>query len=244
MPRLTDKPRSTPKANSAPAEAAEPDEAAFDTAANTVRRLRADIVSGVLEAGARLRFSDLQNRYETGTSPLREALSRLAGDRLVVQELNRGFRVPTLSRDDFNDIAALRLDLETKAFRLAILHGGEDWEDGIVLAHHRLRRLGATETGSQTSDVPEKWEERHRAFHGALVAACTSPWTLNFCMILNDQFDRYRRWAGRDGRIQAELSRHHVLLAESAVARDVDRSVAILTEHITLTSEAIKARLG
>ena len=235
---------STDKASSAPPQKPESEDVAVESAANTVRRLRADIVSGALKAGARLRFSDLQNRYETGTSPLREALSRLAGDRLVVQEINRGFRVPTLSRADFSDIAALRLDLETKAFRSAIMHGDEAWEEGIVLAHHRLRRLGANETGPETSDVPEKWEDRHRAFHGALVAACTSPWTLNFCMILNDQFDRYRRWAGRDGKVQAELSRHHTLLAETAVAHDVDRAVATLTQHITLTAEAVKARLA
>ena len=244
MHRLTGKQRSTAKANSAPQDKAETEEAAAETAANTVHRLRADIVSGALEAGARLRFSDLQNRYETGTSPLREALSRLAGDRLVVQEINRGFRVPTLSRDDFDDIAALRLDLETKAFGSAIVHGGEAWEEGIVLAHHRLRRLGANETGPKTSDVPEQWEERHRAFHGALVAACTSPWTLNFCMILNDQFDRYRRWAGRDGKIQAQLSRHHTMLAEAAVAHDEERGVAVLTEHIAMTAEAVRARLA
>ena len=69
---------------------------------DTFDRLRGDIISGTLLPGSRLRFADLQARYGIGTSPLREALSRLAADRLVVQEVNRGFKVPPLSLEDFS----------------------------------------------------------------------------------------------------------------------------------------------
>ena len=63
--------------------------------------LRADIINGSLKPGARLRFIELQARYGIGTSPIREALSRLAADRLVIQEVNRGFRVPPVSLAGF-----------------------------------------------------------------------------------------------------------------------------------------------
>ena len=214
------------------------------TSLETVERLRADIVSGALRAGARLRFGDLQDRYETGTSPLREALSRLTGDRLVVQEVNRGFSVPPLSVADFRDIADLRIDLEAKALRAAVANGDETWEEGIVLAHHRLRRLGAGETAPETSAVPENWERRHRAFHTALIAACGSAWTLTFCGVLHDQFDRYRRWAGRDPATQARLSRHHSQLTEAALGRDAETAAAILVEHVRLTADAVTSRLS
>ena len=174
--------------------------------ADIFRLLRSDIISGTLQPGARLRFIELQARYDIGTSPLREALSRLAADRLVIQEVNRGFSVPPISLEDFADIARLRSALERGAIEASIARGDETWEEQVVLAHHRLRRLGRQESDPQDEAIPEEWERRHRAFHTALIAACGSPWTLHFCGVLYDQFDRYRRRVGRDAAIQAGLS--------------------------------------
>lgn len=211
--------------------------------ADAFRLLRADIISGALQAGARLRFIELQARYGIGTSPLREALSRLAADRLVVQEVNRGFRVPPISLKDFEDIAALRIELESKAIEAAVRLGDESWEEGVVLAHHRLRRLGRQEVAPEEDAVPEEWEQRHRAFHNALIAACGSPWTLHFCAVLHDQFDRYRRLAGRDPVAQVLLSQQHQELLDAATARDGKRAAEILTAHIDVTRQAVLERL-
>lgn len=56
--------------------------------------LREDILNGVLAPGVRLRLDPLKARYGMGASPLREALSRLAGDGFVIAEGRRGFSVP------------------------------------------------------------------------------------------------------------------------------------------------------
>jgi DNA-binding GntR family transcriptional regulator len=208
------------------------------------RSLRSDIVNGSLKAGSRLRFIELQARYGIGTSPIREALSRLAADRLVIQEVNRGFSVPPLSLEDFADITALRLSLERAAIRASIARGGEAWEEALVLAHHRLRRLGRPESDPEDESIPEEWERRHRAFHMALIAACQSPWTLHFCGVLYDQFDRYRRRAGRDAATQAGLSRQHDQLAEAAIAHDGERADSILEDHINTTARMVARRLG
>lgn len=186
----------------------------------------------------------MQSRYGTGTSPLREALSKLAADRLVVQEVNRGFRVPPLSAQDFRDIARLRIELECGAIRAAVTQGDEAWEEGIVLTQHRLRRLGPQESAPQERSVPQEWERRHRAFHTALIAACGSHWTLHFCNVLHDQFDRYRRWAGRDPDTQVVLSRQHQALVDAAIDRDAERAAGILAEHIGVTAESVAARLN
>ncbi len=216
---------------------------ADSAAADAFTRLRGDILAGVLAPGSRLRFADLQTRYGIGTSPLREALSRLNADRLVVQEVNRGFSVPPLSPADFHDIAALRLDLEVKALRASVAAGDEAWEEGVVLAHHRLKRLGTLESSPVEAGVDREWETRHRAFHTALIAACGSPMTLHFCGLLNDQFDRYRRVVGRDAKVQLRLARQHADLVDAAMDRKADEAAAILATHITETTAAVARRL-
>ena len=55
-------------------------------------RMRQDILSGKLKPGSKLRFTDLAENYKAGNSTLRESLSRLTADRLVIAQGQRGFR--------------------------------------------------------------------------------------------------------------------------------------------------------
>lgn len=208
-------------------------------------RLKSDILLGVLEPGSRLRFIELQERYGVGTSPLREALSRLAADRLVAQETNRGFRVSPISRSDFEDIVRVRKDIECRAIAESVRRRGDAWEEALIVAHHRLKKLGRQEKQvSGPQGVSPEWERRHRDFHVALISACGSPWTIHFCNLLYDQFDRYRRSVRTDARAQSRLSKHHGALVEAALAGEADRASAILAEHIDQTAEAVLVGLA
>ncbi len=190
--------------------------------ADVSSRSRSDIVNGSLKPGARLRFIETQARLRDRHQP--GSARRCPGSRPTgwsSRRHNRGFSVPPLSLEDFADITtSCVLTLERRAIRASIARGDEGWEEERVLAHHRLRRLGRPGIGPEDETIPEEWERRHRAFHMALIAACGSPWTLHFCGVLYDQFDRYRRRAGRDAATQAGLSRQHDQLAEAAIARD------------------------
>jgi GntR family transcriptional regulator, carbon starvation induced regulator len=222
------------------------DEESAETLGDTVfGRLKNDILLGVLAPGSRLRFNILQERYEVGTSPLREALSRLAAGRLVLQETNRGFRVPPISRADFADITKVRREIECPAIVESVRQGDNDWEERLIIADHRLRRVSRDgKKAFPDHGVSGEWESRHREFHLALIGACGSEWTLHFCGLLYDQFDRYRRSVGTDAGAQAPLARHHALLVEAALARDATKAGEVLADHIDQTAELILKYLG
>ena len=52
--------------------------------ASVYDRLRSDIVDGMRRPGEKMRFEELRETYGVGLSPLREALTRLAAEKLVV----------------------------------------------------------------------------------------------------------------------------------------------------------------
>jgi GntR family transcriptional regulator, carbon starvation induced regulator len=164
-------------------------------------RLATDILNGHLAPGTKLRLQTMCDAYQVSMSPLREALACLAGRGLVVQEGQRGFRVAQASADDLRDITQTRISIETTALRLSIERGDDAWEAGILGAHHRLSRRPR----SENLLIDEAWEELHRGYHMALIAACDLPRLLAFCTILHDHFDRYRRLAVLHG------ARHPVL---------------------------------
>lgn len=205
--------------------------------------LRHDIIRGEFGAGRPLRLADLSQRYEMGFSPLREALNRLHAERLVTAESLRGFRVAPLSIDELRDAVSLRIVLETEALRKSMEWGDDAWASGIVSALYALN-LQAARSGPE-ADI---WtlEARHHAFHRALLAACNSPWTLDFFERLYAATERYRipvllasaSTAGRN--VQAE----HSALAQATLDRDADAATRLLREHYLRTIESISKAMN
>lgn len=199
-------------------------------------RLRADIVDGVCWPGARLRFEELRETYGVGLSPLREALTRLAAENLVVLEEHKGFRVAPISRRDLQDLLFMRQEVEALGIRRAIERGDDQWEAGIVAAIHALsKRPSLTPDGH----IDQEWESRHRQFHDSLVSACESPRLLALRQQLTDHADRYRRLshhyhsAGRD-----HLSEHQAL-ADAVIQRRADAAEQLIRSHLARTVEII-----
>jgi len=81
------------------------------------QKLRWMILSGDLAPGEKLKISGLREKLGTGASPIREALSLLVSDQLVVRQEQRGFIAAETSRDNFDEILELRCALESKALR-------------------------------------------------------------------------------------------------------------------------------
>jgi DNA-binding GntR family transcriptional regulator len=236
------------RARTAAAAAKEPP-VALDAAAPTLteavlERLRDDIVSGKLAASEKLRVQELSRRYGVGSSPLREALSRLTADGLVANESNRGFRVAPVSVADFLDVAENRRRIELLALEGSIKAGDDAWEGRLIADYHQLRKLEATHNpSSKLNDPSWEWERRHRNFHRSLISACPSPWLLHFDWLLVCQFDRYRRLVSlsaggtRAGRQQEQA------LCEATLARDAKTASRLLSAHIDDSAALIVRQL-
>jgi GntR family carbon starvation induced transcriptional regulator len=191
-------------------------------------RLAGDILNGHLAPGTRLRLQTMCDTYHVSMSPLREALAALAGRGLVVQEGQRGFRVALASADDLRDVTETRVSVETTALRFSIERGDDAWEAGVLAAHHRLSRRQR----SENLLVDEGWEELHRGYHMALIAACGLPRMLAFCTMLHDHFDRYRRLAVLHSAQHPRLKSSHAAIVKAALAKDVQKADSLLAAHI------------
>ena len=212
-------------------------ESSATIAEGVLARLRTDIIRGRFEPGEKLLLDRMRELYGAGISPVREALSRLASDGLVVQESQRGFRVRPASWQDLRDITDNRIRLETAAIALSVERGDDDWEARVISTHHVLSKFDPTRIAEPP--LREDWEARHREFHVSLIAACGSPWLLHFCALLHDQFDRYRRLAKFAGRRQPQLATHHAGLVRAVKARQPQTAAKILSEHIADTADAV-----
>jgi GntR family carbon starvation induced transcriptional regulator len=203
-------------------------------------RLATDILNGQLAPGSKLRLQPMCDVYEVSMSPLREALACLAGRGLVVQEGQRGFRVAQASADDLRDITQTRVSIETTALRFSMERGDDAWEAAVLAAHHRLSRRPR----SEKLLIDEAWEELHRGYHMALIAACGLPRLLAFCTMLHDHFDRYRRLAVLHGGRHPVLKSSHGAIVKAALAKDIQRAEGLLGAHIRESAAQFALLLG
>lgn len=200
-------------------------------------QLRRDIITCVLRPGVKLRINDLQIRFDVSLSAIREALSRLASDGLVVAADQRGFRVSPVSLADLNDVMRTRVQIECLALQQSIKLGDLDWEARVAATYYRLSRLPRA-SGSHPEMMSDDWADAHGAFHRSLVEACQSPWLLNFRDTLYEQTERYRRLTVNLEPARDVLTEHEALMA-ATLARQADKAASVLEEHLGLTAQIL-----
>ncbi len=225
---------------SATTTASEPD---LPLAELVYRQLRQAIVRCEFEPGERLRVEELTRRFAASSSPVREALNRLAEQGMVSTLENRGFRVARLTPEGVDDLVRVRLLVECEALRDAIAHGDDAWEAGIVAAAHSLG-LAERRLGEGPRSLDDDWSGRHRAFHLSLYAACTSDILLDLVDVLFDRAEHYRRWAARNRQAPRRKHDEHQALMGAVISRDTDKAIDMLRGHIAHTGQLVGAVLN
>lgn len=198
-------------------------------------RLKAEILAGLRPPGEKLKINDLAQEFGVSPGAVREALSRLVPEGLVVFRDQRGCTVAPLSLDDLEDLTQLRCDVEEIALRRSVAAGHAGWEANVLVAAHRLRRTPKmTETG-----VNPEWRVQHENFHAALVAACGSPRLLALRAQLHQQSERYRMLSVLiDG--ERDIDAEHQGLVDAALDRDADELVRRAVVHFRVTTSLIR----
>lgn len=187
-----------------------------------IESIKADLLAGEWLPGDPLRPRELAARYDSSPPVVREALTRLTGERLVGSLQNRGFFVPTVSGDQYLDMVLLFRSLNHLAISLAIERGDVDWESDVVAAHHRLKRAAGT----------EKWRQAHGEYHNVLIRACGLPMLLDFTRQVSDAVRLYtpKDWVRSDEEVQ-NIADEDDQIMDAVLERDADRAVALIDRH-------------
>jgi DNA-binding GntR family transcriptional regulator len=177
----------------------------------------------------------LATQLGVSRTPVREALIKLAQQRMVRFERNRGVRVLQTSLHDLEEVFALRLLLEVPATRRASQQIDES-------GRRELRRLyQAMERCARADDEYRMWEHDRR-FHLVVLQASGN-------LRLAEYVDGLRDMVLRRGVSTAGLSRslddivaEHREVLDRIEARDADGAAEAMQAHLLRTADLLIAQ--
>jgi GntR family transcriptional regulator, carbon starvation induced regulator len=206
--------------------------------------IRDDIICGALRPGEKLKIHDLRLRYSAGSSPLREALSKLTADGFVTRTENRGFRVSQADVSACADLVQARCWIETIALRESIAKGSSSWEYGVLIASYDLDKC-VHSLRARPYHPDQEFERFHKRYHMALISGCNSKVVQGICSQLYDHATRYRLLS--DMRMSSNprntRAAEHRDIATAVLGRDADKAVELLCAHYRLTAAMLEKGL-
>lgn len=199
------------------------------------RTLRRDILACRLAPGTELREGELAERFSVSKSPVRDALSRLVQEGLVMVMPRQGYRVAPISVKDVRDMFEYRALLEAGAVRIAAENASEEG----------LRALDRFRTFDNSAH-PEGFIGYNREFHHAVSALCGNARLVQSAGSQIDQMDRVVTMSvdAMRGHDPARVVRQHVDIIDALQGRDGRRAAALMARHVLEARKRVCAALS
>lgn len=206
-----------------------------------VLQLREMILRGELPGGRRVAEIPIANLLGVSRTPVREALTVLAQEGLLVTAGKRGYQVMAFGTKEIEDAVDLRGILEGTAARLVAEAGPEP---ELMQTLEACLDAGAKIVFSKRYGVDDdiRWAEMNGRFHRMIVEACDNRALLG-ALALNDKlpFASAQAVLGGEGRSSGVVKRHrevmqlaqsdHQQIVEALRRRQGARVEALMREH-------------
>lgn len=205
---------------------------AQDVVATTLRRA---IVAGELPGGTPLVLSELAEQLGVSTTPVREAVRRLASEGLVDIVSFRSAMVHMPSDDEVTEVYRLRLLLEPMAMAMSV---EQITSNELDTADQIRRQMEAT------TDVGD-WVVLNHDFHGVLADGAHSPMLASLLATLRGAASIIVGMSIRAEPAQmTEGNKDHTAIMEAFRAGDSEQVVKLTELHLNSTVTAMQQPLA
>lgn len=206
--------------------------------AEAYENLRTRIVNTRYLPNEKLKIEVLSSDLGVSPGAVREALSRLTSEGLVIARPQRGFIVAPVSGEELRDLTEVRVQVETTCLARSIELGDAAWERRVRESCARLLQVPMVSDAEHKTVNPE-WTVPHKEFHEALVCACDSRWWLRIRDQLFAQTERYRQLSAPFAQEKRDTATEHREIMEATVARNIPLATALIREHFSKTTNIV-----
>lgn len=168
------------------------------------------ILTMSIKPGEAVTEQNLSAQLGIGRTPVREALTRLELDGLIVSQNGRK-KVYALTVDEMREILDVKIELEGAVARWAAEKGDDEQRKNLQRFIGEMKKLAQNrpESAVQREQYLERWLELDRQLHATVFAMAGNRQAEQFIQKLNVQWHRLRIVAyALEGRIVKSVSEH------------------------------------
>jgi DNA-binding GntR family transcriptional regulator len=192
-------------------------------------QLKERIMEQVFQAGERLNIDALAADLKVSPTPIREALARLAAERMVTVEAYKGYAInQPLNARQVADLMHVRRLIEIDAVRLA---AQRILLPELIMLEKNLSQETAINGGSWASGY-KGFNQLDQTFHEGLIAAADNPYLLEGYRSLNIHVQLARFHPYFEDVDQCDTCNEHTAILDALKNHDPERAVQAIETHL------------
>ena len=205
-------------------------------AERTFELLKTDIISGSLAQGSKIIEEDLARKYGISRGPLREAIRRLEGIKLVQRIPRAGVRVVRLDQRMMADVYQIREALEGMSARLAAQQMSQEKIDDLWVL------LDVHQQGIEEAEGKAYFQrEGNLDFHYRIAVASGNQWLIHY--LYRELYQLFRMCRHQSAQLPerpaAALDEHRQIV-KAIAHRDGELAEMLMRRHIAGSWQAVQ----
>lgn len=196
-------------------------------------QLQAAIIRGELEPGSKVSEQELADTYGISRGPLREALNRLEGQKLLVRMPHVGARVVSLSLRELEELYDVRAQLEGMACRLA----ADNMSQADIDALYAVLKVHEQDPQFQAGKSYYEQDGDYDFHHRIIVASGNQTLKTMLCDELYQLVRMYRIRFSSAPKRPVQALQEHYRIVDALAAKDGELAELLMRRHIQASKQ-------
>ena len=192
--------------------------------------IRRGVIQKELKLGQPLKEAALARPLQISNTPVREALSLLKAEGLVVSVPHKGYRVFTLNQEELVAFCELRFTLEAQALRYGIERNPKEL---VQKLHGILLKMQK----NQDESMCEEYLNMDTLFHMSFFKACQNDFLLGHYQKINSMIETMRHYISISNEATQKSLENHMAIVNEIDQGRIPKSIELLEYHIVSWSK-------
>lgn len=193
------------------------------------RYLSDKILNNDIKSGESLVEEEIAKTLNVSRTPVREVLTQLESEGLVIRIPNRGVFVREITMQDIIEICDLRQMFEVYCLK--------DCIDNIL--DDDIAEMKKTVTAVDSEENAEAYFENTESVHRVITAFCTNQRVKEFLRLIDRQEEHMRRSLKTLPNRVEKVRDHHLYLIQVIEERDLEKAEQALSEHLDRVKDSL-----
>lgn len=201
--------------------------------------IKDDINAKVFQPGEKLNIKELARKYDVSDTPVKQALQKLAEEKIVVNTPNKGMSVRTMTPHEMTDIFDMRLMMDTFFIKdiVTTLNYNADLRQQLI---DNLEKQKAFISGNDSVHKPEEYFELDFEFHTLYLKASGNQKAVDVFRNMQPFTYASGMYVSQPKYRDMECVQEHQAILDAALASDLDALRRAVEVHLENSNKALR----